>query len=59
MAAVQMMQDFLSCEFEEARKGAPKQLEWLLCWVRSSTESLRQLQLVVVAAASGGEERRP
>jgi hypothetical protein len=62
VAAVQMMRDFLSCEFEEAQKGAQKLLEWLLCWARSSTESLRQLQLavaVVAAAASEAEERPP
>lgn len=38
--------------------GAQKLLEWLLYWARSSTESLRQLQLVVAAVASE-EERRP
>lgn len=57
MAAAQM-KDFLPCEFEEVQKGAQKLLEWLLYWARSSTESLRQLQLVVAAVASE-EERRP
>lgn len=57
MAEAQM-KDFLPCEFEEVQKGAQKLLEWLLYWARSSTESLRQLQLVVAAVASE-EERRP